>query len=554
MHDFYRTKMLLIDDAFLMEVHGLERKVNQAIKHPEPVLKLDAPWDRNPGDSFNYINVIYDREEALFKMWYVVAGRNPGQYWEEGRKTAYATSKDGIHWERPIMNMVEVDGSRENNYILPRMLSLNYNIIFDPDDEPARRYKITFTVESPETRFANFHSALCIAFSEDGIHWDMPVHVNPVMRGVSDDLWGFLYDPDRRVYQLYTRRVPNLPRDISLYESKDLVNWVDRGRVLVAPDKWDPPEMFNLHGMAPFFYEDFSLGLLGTMTFVPKCETFTVFREPPADWPVKNLGKVEVELAFSRDGVQWLRPRDRTPLIPIGEPGAQDGGCIFPTRNDPIVIDGETWIYYNGSRYRHTFWAQEEYFAESGGDARNAQACMLARMPEDHWVSLDAGHDGGWFLTRPSHAPARLMVNADAAGGRVEAELRTPYGETIEGFTLEDCMGVSGDGKDQEIRWKGGDPSRLNAAHLGGLCLKFHLVDAKLYSYSFLDPDPDGATRRYWQNARWNEAIMHRSDDWSRDSNEPARGLPQPPGTQNTSGTRFGPNPRRDAAWDPDLR
>ena len=40
-----------------------------------------------------------------------------------------ATSTDGIHWEKPILNLVEINGSKKNNYIFPEMLSLNYNII-----------------------------------------------------------------------------------------------------------------------------------------------------------------------------------------------------------------------------------------------------------------------------------------------------------------------------------------------------------------------------------------------------------------------------------------
>ncbi len=551
MNQTYRNKVLLIDDAFLLEVHKLHRKVNQVVKHPEPVVKLDAPWDQQPTDSLSYINVIYDRQEQLFKMWYVVTGRFPGEYWERGRKTAYATSKDGIHWEKPIMNMVEINGSRKNNYIIPQMLSLNYNIIVDPSDVPARRYKMTFTIESEETRWAKFHSALCLAYSADGIHWDQPTHVNPVLRGVADDLWGFLYDPERRKYLLFTRRVPNLPRDISLYESHDLVNWEDKGRVLVGGDELDPPEMYNLHGLAPvFFYEDFCLGLLGTMYFLPGMESATVFEKPPGDWPFKDLGVVDVQLSYSRDGVQWSRPKDRSSLIPVGQSGAPDAGCIFPSRNGPIVIDGETWIYYGACAYRHTSWAQEGYLAEHGNDVRQSHCCMLARMPEDHWVSLDAGSEEGWLLTKPYAAPSQLLVNADAEGGSIEAEFLTPYGELVEGFTRADCIGISGSGKDQEIRWKSGtNPRELVEKYRGGLCLKFYLKNAKLYSYSLMEPDPDGTINRYWDNARWNEAILHRSDNWGRTSNEPTGGLPQPPSTQHASGVRFGPNPRAEAKW-----
>ena len=67
--------------------------------------------------------------------------------------------------------------------------------------------------------------------------------------------------------------------------------------------------------------------------------------------------------------------------------------------------------------------------------------------------------------------------------------------------------------------------------------------------YELVEPDPDGAIKRYWDSARWNEAILHRSDNWGRPSNEPAGGVPQPPGTQLASGKRFGPNPRADAKW-----
>lgn len=534
MNNDYRYKFLLIDDAHLLEVHDLKRKVNPAVKHPEPVLKLDAPWDTEKMEHFNYNNVLYDKEEKLFKMWYVVCGQNPNEYWEGARKTAYATSKDGLRWEKPIMNRVEVRGSKENNYIIPEMLSLSYTIIEDPGDPPSRRYKMIFQTESKESRWTRSHMPLNLAYSADGIHWERPVHVNPVMRGISDGGWGFIYDPDRRMYRLYTRRVPNLPRDISLYESYDLVNWEDKGRVLVPGDAYDPPEMFNFQGMTPFFYEDFCLSLLSTQYSLPTSETYEVFHAPPANWPAKSLGHVDVQLAFSRDGVQWSRPTDRTPIIPNGDPGSPDEGVIFIPSANPPVLNGETYIYYTAGRFQHNERTQTAYMKANNYDMRNAMSCMLAKMPEDHWVSLDAGAEEGWLLTKPWHYPGtRMLVNADAQGGSIEAELLTPYGEPVEGFTRKDCLLITGNGKDQEIRWKGmvgWDEAKFlefaTKKYRGGLLAKFYLKNAKFYSYTVAEPDPDGSIGRYWANFRWCEHIKHRSDNWDGKSHEPAKGVP----------------------------
>lgn len=543
MSDVFRNEVLVIDDAFLLAVHHLTRKVNLVVKHPDPILKLDAPWEDRRSYCLAYMNVLYDESEKLFKMWYIVGnatpdGRDVGN--EPAPPTAYAVSHDGIYWEKPILNRVEFRGSTKNNYVFP---GFDVSILRDPSDAPARRYKMLFA--DGQANWARFHMPLSLAYSADGIHWGVPLHVNPIHRGVSDGAFEFFYDEDRRRYQIFSRRVPNLPRDISLYESYDLVNWEDRGRVLVAGDEHDPPGMFNFHGMVPFRYKDFHLALLNTMYSLPGAETYENYNAPPPDYPDKRLGQIDIQLAYSRDGVQWSRPEDLSAIVPNGEPGSPDEGIIFAHAGRPVVLNGQTWIYYTGRRDRHNYWSPEQVGNTVGNDWRKMSFGMLAKIPEDHWVSLDAGSGEGWFLTKPYGSPSRLLVNADAKGGRVEAEILTPYGRPVEGFTRADCVGISGNGKDQEIRWTSKtNPRDLNQQHRGGLCLKFYLTNAKLYSYTLVEPDPDGTIKRYWDNARWNEAIMHRRDNWSRNSNEPADGLRQPTGTQNSSGTRFGPNPR----------
>ena len=517
----YRHKYLLIDNAHILEMGGLQRTVNQAVKHPEPVFRMDAPWDQDD-EMLNFMNVIRDEDEGIFKMWYCVIRRGGGDH-DEPRKLAYATSTDGLHWERPELGLLEINGSKKNNYIVP-VFDMVPSIIKDPSDIPDRRYKMIFSVLGKEMTWARFYSPLNLAYSADGIHWQRPVHVNPVLRGISDDCFSLLYDADRRKYLLFTRRVPNLPRDISLYESYDLVNWEDKGRVLVGGDEHDPPELYNFYYMTPFRYEDFFLSMVAAQYTSPISETYDAYNCPP-DWANTKLGQMDIQLACSRDGRNWHRPVRRTAVIPCEPDGTFDDGGVYPVER-PVVIDGQTWIYYLSSRNRHSYW-HEDQLKKSGLPPRDSACARLAKMPEDHWVSLDAGSQEGTLLTKPIPFGHEILVNADADGGSVEAEIITPFGQVIEGFSRGECVRLKADGENQPLRWTSGrKTTELSNDHRGGILMRFYLRSAKLYSYTVIEPDPEGNCAAYWTSARWCEIIKHKSDNWDRLSTEPAGGLP----------------------------
>ena len=517
---FAYQKFLLIDDQSLVKSENLKRRVNQATKRPQPVMTLDAPWETDR-DWFNNANVIYDEDERIYKMWYTLM-RWQGETTDGPRGVAYATSEDGLRWKKPVLGIVEVDGSRENNMVIPFMRQFAYSIIRDPSDVPSRRYKMIFDAFGEESLWARHHSALNLAYSHDGLHWERPRHVNPVIRGISDDSFTLFYDDDRRKYVLITRRVPNVPRDLSQYESYDLVNWEDKGRILVAGDKLDPPELSNIYGMPVLRYEGFFLGIINPFYTHPFAPTYASYHKPP-DYPKAKVGQLDLALAYSRDGRKWQRPDDRSPVVELGEVGAHDGGMLYPATN-PLVRDGETWIYFTASRLNHAWWDWLSY--DLSTDMRDLSVLMLAVMPEDHWISLDAGADEGWLMTKPWGPPHGIFVNADAEGGSVVGELVTPYGDVVPGFSREESVPIEANGPDQELTWKGNTTlydSRKE--YLGGVCLKLYLRQAKLYSYTFTRPDPDGNLRRSKENARWLDVIKHRSDQWGRQATEPASGV-----------------------------
>jgi len=87
----------LFVDGFLIESTTLTRTFHHAEYYPgNPILSPDKPWERGTTAPFSD-GVWYDTADKLFKMWYM-----PGML----RDVAYAFSKDGIHWEKPVLDVV----------------------------------------------------------------------------------------------------------------------------------------------------------------------------------------------------------------------------------------------------------------------------------------------------------------------------------------------------------------------------------------------------------------------------------------------------------------
>lgn len=529
----YRKKYLFIDDEYVIKSNNVKRATNQAVKHSGPVLQLDAPWDTST-DEFNGINVLYDGQDKLFKMWYGASIRFV-DWGGASNLVAYATSTDGIHWDKPILNRVEHSGSKKNNYMTGAELGcFGPAIIIDPSDDPARRFKMIFSASDIYDSgrvgdWARFHVPLNLASSDDGFNWERPSFVNPVLRGISDGVFSFFYDGQRRKYQIFSRRVPNLPRDISLYESFDLVNWEDCGRIFVAGDEKDPPTLYNIHGATVLQYEDYKLALLNTMHLHPLSEALGVFQTPPDDYPCRDdIGLMDMQLGFSTDGRNWQRAHDRSPVVPVGAGDDFDAGTMFAQFNSPIVVDGDTYIYYHGNRSRHTAWSRKKVDERINQDLRQAAGAMLAIMPEDHWVSFDAGAEEGMLLAGPwRFLPNKMCINADAENGSIEVEFVDAYERPLPGLSRADCLPISANGKHQQVKWKGDiAPDSVEGDYRGGVMARIYLKNAKLYSCTLALPDPDGKVRRHWANYNWSKNIFHRSDQWGPASNLPATGLP----------------------------
>ena len=100
---------LFVDHYLIDRMESIELKLH----HPRPrevAIVHDAPWE---GNTCFYHTVFQDGQQ--FRMYYRGAHHD-----EEAGKVAhevvcYAESRDGIHWTKPELGVVEFNGSKQNN-------------------------------------------------------------------------------------------------------------------------------------------------------------------------------------------------------------------------------------------------------------------------------------------------------------------------------------------------------------------------------------------------------------------------------------------------------
>ena len=461
-------KQLFIDDYMVDESRGVSRRLNQPAKYAgNPVMIPLYPWE---GSIALYGTVWHHPEQGRFQMWYQGFGGMgvprmgadmSGSRWKNFDPAnllytiGYATSNDGIFWERPNLGLVEYDGTRDNNLVLVDAAFANV-IMDDRDPDPDRLYKSLFFKARDTRGTANIGDGVSVAFSPDGLRWTK-YDGNPVITRSSDSHALLGWDELHGKYVSYCRpsvHEGNMTRRIGRSVSDDFVNWTDPEDVLV-PDEHDPLGL-EFYGMPVFKYQDLYIGQL------------LAYHAPPEEPQIRSSGPIDVQLAISRDGVTWDRVGARRPFIPNGPPGSIDAGEVYTARA-PVAVGDELWFYYSAGAIEH------------GVTGRSGPIC-LAKLRLDGFVSIDAGDAVGTLVTKPLRLDGgRLRINASARGGSVAVAVLDEHGIQHEGFGRIDCALFDGDAVGHNVTWRG--KSSLDELRGRDIRLKFYLRDARLYSF-----------------------------------------------------------------------
>ena len=440
-------KQLLFDDAFFESHKGFWWRVCPPRKTGERNLVADKPWE-----SF-IINAWLTtmEDEGRYRMWYEAYDKTHGG--DDQARYCYAESTDGIHWTKPVLGLDTFDGSKENNILFNRLggASNHGGTVFkDPAAPPAERYKFIFLSCDEERKNWFVYGG----HSPDGLHWKR-YEGGPILKVGSDTQTVGFWDEALKKYVTYCRLWTH-GRTIGRSESADFLSFPLAGEVLGC-DEQDPPET-DMYNSAALKYP-----YAANAYFI-----FTSMYHHPAD----NL---DVQLAVSRDGVNWTRP-ERRAFIPNGEPGSFDDATVYCGVG--VIRKGdELWMYYHGSRARHN------QVSPSLISAEGVYSRAVLRL--DRYVALDASAMPAEFTTYPLTFTGRqLQLNADVRpGGAVRLELQDAAGTPIAGYTLDDCTPLLGDSLRHVVRWKGG----ADLGALAGKPTRVHCVarDASLYAFQF---------------------------------------------------------------------
>lgn len=436
---------LFIDDYVIESMEDTVRTFHQAQKS-EPIIAPGGgnPWENN--GAYMYGNVIYDKDEKIYKMWYSAFNANyVGGGDAASVMTCYATSTDGINWTRPNLGMVEYLGSTNNNIIGNYHIASVHKDYDEPD--PAKRYKMTTYLHN---------GRYSVLYSPDGLNWTFSGVTIP-----GGDVITSAYDKTNDRY-IALAKIGIARRDHHMTVSDDMSSW---SVPILMNSLCDPIDAQNnvradCYGMGFYPYEGVYIGF-DWIFYITDHGRFM-------------SGTIDNHLVFSRDLTEdWQRPT-REAIIPLGPEGSIDDGMIF-TASSAIEMGDEVWMYTG-------VWDGDH------GLAFRDCAIIISKWRRDGFASLDTGSNG--VITTKKllmEGGKRLVLNADASEGQILVELLNSAGNPISGFTKDDCDPINTDSVSHTVSWNGNkDISSLEGRVVK---VKIYAENSSIYSFGFKEEE-----------------------------------------------------------------
>lgn len=436
---------LFWDDALIESKTG---DVEFVLQRPEPkemILSTGEFWEGNVSAYFTFLQ---DGNE--YRAYY------RGAHYDTVKKvmthrevTCVAVSKDGVHWKKPKLGIVDFEGSRANNIVWDGIGTHCFAPFVDsnPDCKPAEKYKalsrgryVKGSFDTPERQKGIV--GLYTFASADGLHWKQTSSQPVITKGAFDSQNLGFWDVNRSKYVCYSRLFIDGVRSIQFCESSDFVNWTDPVKLKYVDS---PNEHLYTNAVAPYARN-------------PKIYIGLPTRYLPAN------SRVEPLFMFSRDGLTFQRWS--TAIIPESAPADRAGNRsnyaatgVLQLPDDPahMSIYG-TEAYYTGldSRVRRFEYRTDGFVA------------LQAKQAEIVTYPVVIGGQA-------------IFINARTKkGGSIVVSLLDTAGKAIPGYTAKDAIPFSNNQIAAEIKWC--DGRSLEALFGKAVKLQISMTGAELFS------------------------------------------------------------------------
>ena len=410
--DIDQGRQLFLDDV-LFAKNTMKRVWHKPVKDPRsPVLKPETPLEkggkdgRNPAAAPHFGGVWYDGADRLYKCFY-----NAG--WSDG--LAYATSKDGITWERPKL---QADGGNLVFTEPAGVADITTSVVLDPDALDGQRFKsYAYVPHGARANHAGF-----VRTSPDGVRWS-----DPVRMGRCGDASTIFYNPFTRYWCFslrgwndeYGRLREFAQADDFLCGARSLSRRNPWLRDVVGGRKKTGEQLYNFDCVA---YEGVLIGLAMVMKG-PENGHWAKLGEPKDTY---------LKFGFARNVWDWKfpKPTDGGPFIAgTRRYGDWDMGYVRPSSGVCLVVGDELRFYYGAFAGDRAKADGEESVTRNGMYANGSMG--FASLRRDGFCSVQDGE----IRTKPLvfSKGDRLWVNADVRQGslavRIEGQDGKSFGE-----------------------------------------------------------------------------------------------------------------------------
>jgi len=502
-------KQLFVDNYIIEDLGTAVRSLHRGEKHPKnPVLSGDAEWEDR---RIIYPNVI--KEGNQYKMWYVT----PEDMWNIATyHTGYAYSDDGMNWTKPILNLVDFEGSTTNNLIWKYRVG---SLVKNPNGAGYYMYRSEYNAPVLAQEYRSFYSPDDgRSWSDLGLHMDRKkVEKNPDTAGMNYsvmDIELLAYDETNKKYILSTKmndmEVDDRYGDKQTYKRHFWVDAKDDMKDLYGGPF--PTHMYGLADAEDLFPETHTWPYTDTNRYqqVNRIDPYfiqvfpyegvyigfiSMFYIEALTWKSGwgHYGGIDVHLAVSRDLTkQFQKPFRKQPVLPRGERRSDAKGPSeyhAPDNNDwdwgmvslvcpPVVTEDKIMAWYNGANCRHNLAPKPGKQWQIG----------LVTWRLDGFVSLDSDASEDVVTTKKLIFNGnQLTLNADAsaAQAQIQVEIVDDAGKVIKGRSDP----VTGDSLKHVVYWAGND----DVGNIAGqtVVLKFCTKNSKFYALRFT-PDAQG--------------------------------------------------------------